>query len=140
MPGGNKNIKGTDGNTFSSTNQPANRGRKPKLFSELSKQFKDRGLEKATPQAVQELYEYLLALPLSEIIEIGSNPKEENGYPAIMRIAASELVGRKKMDILREMLDRAHGKPKQTSESTGPGGGPLQIQIINADTETESGL
>jgi hypothetical protein len=35
MPGGNKNIKGSDGNKFSSTNQPDNRGRKKKIYTIL---------------------------------------------------------------------------------------------------------
>ena len=33
--GGYKKIKGTDGNTFSSTNQPANRGRHPSIKTQL---------------------------------------------------------------------------------------------------------
>lgn len=37
MPGGHKNIRGTDGNTFSSTNQPKNRGRK-KLLTNMAKE------------------------------------------------------------------------------------------------------
>jgi len=36
MPGGNKNIKGTDGNTFSSTNQPKKK-RGVSLVSKLKK-------------------------------------------------------------------------------------------------------
>jgi hypothetical protein len=52
---------------FSSTNQPANRGRKPKVFTQLSKDWKERGIERATPAVVQEAFEYILGLPLLDV-------------------------------------------------------------------------
>ena len=115
MPGGYKNIRGTDGNTFSSTNQPAhNPGRPPRVFSQMAKEFKDRGIEKATPEAVKEAYEYLLALTLLEVIEIAGTPKDEkNDYPVIVRACAQELTGKRKRDILNDMLNRAHGTARQ---------------------------
>lgn len=114
MPGGHKNIKGTDGNTFSSTNQPDNRGRKPKLFSQLSAEWRGAGIEQATPERVKESFEFLLALTLSEIREISGDPKDDkNNMPMIIRLAAKELIGRNAQGILKEMLDRAHGKSKQ---------------------------
>lgn len=129
MPGGNKNIKGTDGNTFSSTNQPANRGRKPKVFTQLSKDWQARGIERATSHAIAEAFEYLLALPLSEVKEIAGRADDEaNDMPMAVRLAAKELLGRRSLEILKEMLDRAHGKPRQAVEHSGKDGGEIQVK------------
>ena len=129
MPGGNKNIKGTDGNTFSSTNQPANRGRKPKVFTQLSKDWQARGIERATSHAIAEAFEYLLALPLTEVKEIAGRADDDaNDMPMAVRLAAKELLGRRSLEILKEMLDRAHGKPRQAVEHSGKDGGEIQVK------------
>lgn len=122
MPGGRGNIRPEDGKPFSTDYQPpTNPGRPVKLFSALAKQFRERGIERATPEAVKEAYEYLLALPLTEIIEISGYPKVENDYPAILRLAAKEMTGKRGIEILKEMLDRAHGKAKQAMDVTSQG-------------------
>lgn len=119
MPGGNKNIRGTDGNTFSSTNQPPNRGRKARVFSQLAKEWKERGIEQATPEAVKEAFQYVLALHLLDVKDISGKVEDEtNDMPMVVRLAAKELLGKKSLDILREMLDRAHGKSRQNVDVT----------------------
>lgn len=97
-------------------------GRPKKVFSVIIAEMKERGIEPATPSNVADIYQYLLALPLSEIIKIAGSPKEENGLPAIMRIAAKELIGKRGLEIMKEMLDRANGKPKQVTELSNPDG------------------
>jgi hypothetical protein len=117
MPGGDKAIRPEDGKQFSSTYQPPNRGRKARVFSRLAKEWKERGIEKATPEAVKEAFEYLLALHLLEVREISGKPDDEqNEMPMVIRLAAKELLGRRSLEILREMLDRAHGKSKQSAD------------------------
>lgn len=129
MPGGKSNIKGTDGNTFSSTNQPANRGRKPKVFTQLSKDWQARGIERATSHAIAEAFEYLLALPLTEVKEIAGRADDEaNDMPMAVRLAAKELLGRRALDIFKEMLDRSHGKPRQAIEHSGKDGAEIQVK------------
>ena len=119
MPGGNKNITGADGNTFSSTNQPPNRGRKARVFSQLAKEWKERGIEQATPEAVKEAFQYVLALPLLDVKDISGKVEDEtNDMPMVVRLAAKELLGKKSLEILREMLDRAHGKSRQNVDVT----------------------
>lgn len=118
MAGGNKAIKPEDGKQFSSTYQPLRNGRKPKVFSQIAKEFQAAGIERATPEIVAEAYEYLLALPLSDILEISGNPKIENDMPSLMRLAAKEMTGKRGIEILKEMLDRAHGKSKQSVDHT----------------------
>lgn len=119
MPGGNKNITGADGNTFSSTNQPPNRGRKARVFSQLAKEWKERGIEQATPEAVKEAFQYVLALHLLDVKDISGKVEDEtNDMPMVVRLAAKELLGKKSLDILREMLDRAHGRSRQNVDVT----------------------
>lgn len=130
-------VDGAEGNTFSSTNQPPNRGRKPRIFSQLSKEWQERGIERATPDAVKEVYEYLLALTLQEVIEIAGKPTDANDHPAIMRVAAAELIGKRKREILNDMLDRAHGRAKQAVEYTGKDGGALDINIKSDNLTTD---
>jgi len=132
MPGGANAIRPEDNPKPWQPGQSGNpNGRPVKLFSALAKEFKERGIERATAKTVQEAYEYLLALPLSEIIEISGNPKIENDYPSILRIAAKEMVGKRGIEILREMLDRAHGKARQAIDHT-TGGEPIAVNPLAA--------
>lgn len=111
---------------FSTTNQPANRGRKPKVFTQLSKDWQARGIERATSHAIAEAFEYLLALPLSEVKEIAGRADDEaNDMPMAVQLAAKELLGKRAIEIFKEMLDRAHGKSMQRQEVSGPDGTPL---------------
>lgn len=115
MPGGKANIKHEDGTPFSTTNQPPNRGRKARVFSQLAKEWKERGIEQATPEAVKEAFQYVLALHLLDVKDISGKVEDEtNDMPMVVRLAAKELLGKKSLEILREMLDRAHGKAKQS--------------------------
>ena len=114
-------MKAEDGKPWQPGQSGNPNGRPVKLFSALAREFKERGIERATAATVAEAYEYLLALPLSEIIAISGTPKEENDYPAILRIAAKEMVGKRGIEILREMLDRAHGKARQAIDHTSGG-------------------
>jgi hypothetical protein len=102
---------------FSSTNQPPNRGRKARVFSQLAKEWKERGIEQATPEAVKEAFQYVLALHLLDVKDISGKVEDEtNDMPMVVRLAAKELLGKKSLEILREMLDRAHGKSKQSTD------------------------
>lgn len=118
MPGGDKNIRPEDNpKPFTPDNQPPNRGRKPKIFSQIAKEFKARGIEPATPEAVKEAYEYILALTLLEVLEIAGTPKDEtNNYPMLVRLVAQEVTGKRKREMLNDMLDRAHGKARQSTD------------------------
>ena len=141
MPGGKGKITGSDGNTFSSENQPAHRGRKPKVFSELAAEYKERGIEKATPEAVKEAFEYLFALPDDEIQGISNGIKPD--YPVLIVICAKQMTDKRTMGkVLETMLDRAHGKPKQAMEHTGKDGEtliPQQTTVLEIKYRGENG-
>ena len=115
MPGGDKAIRPEDGKQFSSEYQPANKGRKPKVFTEIFREFKAQGYEQATEEHIRTSYQQLLALPLQEIIRIAGTPKEDNGYPSVMRLMARSLLDPKKSaEVIEKMLDRANGRPKSS--------------------------
>lgn len=134
MPGGKGNIKSSDGRPFSSTNQPANRGRKVKTFSQIARDWQGRGIERATPEVVIEAFEFLLALPLSELKTIAKDgidiQSDETGeVPSIIQMAAEEMTGKRKREILGEMLDRAHGKATQKQEHSTKNGSLIEVGI-----------
>lgn len=89
-------------------------GRPVKLFSEISAEWKARGIERATPERIVEVFEYLLALPKEELLQMASGAGES--YPSVAQIAAEEMTGKRKREILADMLDRAHGRATQKSE------------------------
>lgn len=93
-------------------------GRPVKLFSEIAAEWKARGVERATPERVIETFEYLLAVPFEELREMASGTGD-NAYPAIVQIAAEEMTGKRKLEIMRDMLDRAHGKSMQRQQMSG---------------------
>ena len=123
-------VSAEDGKQFSTTNQPPNRGRKARVFSQLAKEWAARGIEQATPEAVKEAFQYVLALHLLDVKDISGKVEDEtNDMPMVVRLAAKELLGKKSLEILREMLDRAHGKSKQSVEHTGKNSGPISFDV-----------
>lgn len=130
-------VNADEGKQFSTDYQPPNRGRKARVFSQLAKEWKERGIERATPEAVKEAFEYVLALHLLDVKDISGKIEDEtNDMPMVVRLAAKELLGKKSLEILREMLDRAHGKAKQAVEHTGKNNGPISLSF---DVEKLSG-
>ena len=114
-------------------------GRPPKLVSYVIEELKDEGYTGVTKLDVKEAFEYLLNLPIDKVIEISGNLKDkDNKYPALMRMVAKEMLGKRGQWMLRDMLDRAHGQSKQEVDMTS-GGEPLSfgalLKEIDGDTK-----
>lgn len=122
-----------DGRPFKKGQSGNPRGRPKKVFSTIIAEMKDRGIEPATPSNVSDIFQYLLALPLSDVMDIAGNPKEENDLPAIMRLAAKELLGKRGLEIMKEMLDRANGKAKSNVDVTTKGESLNEKRIMFSD-------
>lgn len=120
---------------FTSTNQPPNAGRKPRVFSQIALEFRNRGIERATPEAVAEVYEYLLALPIDELSDIAHGLNKTDDLPAIMSLAAQEMKGKRAIEIVKEMLDRAHGKAINRHEVGGKNGGAIKMDFSKLSNE-----
>jgi len=89
-------------------------GGRKKTLRIITEQLKQEGCEPVKPYQVMEAFELLLGLTFDELKKIaGSTGDKENKYPALVRIAAIELLGKKKAEYVEKMLDRAHWKPTQ---------------------------
>lgn len=98
-------------------------GRPRKMVSQILKELAAGGLEPVSPRMVKDTFEAMLGLTLSEILKIaGKGPGDENQYPALMRLVAREMMGKRGMEMLEKMLDRAHGKAVQGMEFGGQSG------------------
>lgn len=106
---------------FTSENQPEKNGRPPKTLTKVMQELKDSGYERVTASMVMEAYELLLGLDEEQLKETITDKSK----PMLIRIVGSAMGSKKGADMLEKMLDRAHGKPKQTSELSGLNGEPL---------------
>lgn len=136
MPGGKSKIGPSDGveTRFKPGKSGNPKGPRVKVFSQIAREYQERGIEKATDQVVKEAFEYLLALPIPEILEIAGNPKAEalnpkleNGMPALLRLMSKDMMGKQGLAAIKEMLNRAHGTPAPKSD------GISQIHVTFAD-------
>jgi len=111
MPGGFKNIKPSDGKEtqFSSTNQPKNRGRKPKIYTVL----KEMGYG---AEDVKLAFGELAFYGTKDLQEVANDEER----PIIVRIVASSfLEAYKNKDYVkvREIMEHIIGKAVQPSET-----------------------
>lgn len=117
---------------FSSTNQPANRGRKPKL----------KNLPPDAREKITEALWHALSLPdqktAAEYLNKTARELPEYGY--LIQVYAKGMMGKNGIAYVADLLDRILGKPKQTADFTlgaKPGTG---IQVTLADPEAVAGL
>ena len=87
-------------------------GRPPKTLTGVLKNLKDAGYERVTVAGVVEAYELLMGLDEDAIKKITKDKKE----PMIMRIVGKAMLSPRGTDMIKEMMNRAHGKPKQTTD------------------------
>lgn len=110
MPKINKDWNPGRHTQFSSTNQPKNRGRKPKL-----KSIPDNAREK-----VMEALYHALSLQDKETAIAYLNKKAEElpefGY--LIQVYAKGMLGKNAVAYVSDLLDRLFGKPKQVADIT----------------------
>lgn len=91
------------------------KGRPPKLITTTIKELKEQGYQPATAAQIKEASEVLITLDKDKLVEIGKDEMQ----PMYLRIVARELLGKKGLDVMNTILDRAHGKAKQSVEHSG---------------------
>lgn len=96
-------------------------GRPKKLMTEVIEELKNAGYDRVTSGMIIEVFEMLLGIDQERMKEIVNDPKR----PMSVRIVAKAMLSPKGFDILEKVLNRVHGKPKQSHEITGPEGSPL---------------
>ena len=116
MGGGRGKITGKDGKLFSSTNQPKNRGRKPKIYTVL----KEQGFGK---DDIKTAFGELAFYTLPELKKVGKDPKT----PIIVRIVANQLEAalndsdwNKIKDIIEHVIGKASDNNTAQDTTTTP--------------------
>lgn len=88
-------------------------GRPPKVMTTILKEFAELGYKRVSPSEIIETYEFLLGMDLNRLKEIASDEKQ----PMMTRIVVKAMLSPKGAEMLDKMMDRAHGKAIQKSES-----------------------
>ena len=123
-----KKAKGFDKNP----NNINRKGRPRRLVSSIIQDLKEKGIVQVKAIDIVEAFEMLFNLESKEIAEIANN----DSNPYFIRRVAKEMLSGKGFDIIERMIDRVHGKPKQSTELTGKDGKDLippsikEIEII----------
>ena len=118
---------------FSSTNQPANRGRKPKLKS----------IPPDAREKVLEVMWHALTLPdqktAMDYLKREANELPQYGY--LIQCYAKGMMGKNSILYISDILDRLFGKPKQVTDITadiGTGEAPI-IVFRDASGKSQEG-
>lgn len=95
---------------FSSTNQPKNNGRKPKLYTQLKEVYK------ISQEEYRNVVLYLMQLSKAEVVKLA---KAEDTPIWVVTICEAFLADIEKgtFYILSDLTDRVYGKPKQVTEN-----------------------
>lgn len=88
----------------------SNGGRPPKLLSTIVAELKAKGYERATANNVVEAFETLLNVTQEDLEEM----VKDKSQPMSLRIVGKAMLTAKGFEVLQAMMDRAHGRPKQS--------------------------
>ena len=102
------------------------KGRPRRLVSSIIQDLKEKGIVQVKAIDIVEAFEMLFNLESKEIAEIANN----DSNPYFIRRVAKEMLSGKGFDIIERMIDRVHGKPKQSTDITG------QIDVIWKEEKT----
>jgi len=131
MSKGNKGIEVKDGiETQFQKGQSGNPyGRPPRLVSQVLRDVKAEGMEAVTPAQVSDVISVLLNYSVEQVLAIS----KDKTLPILIQRTARRFAGSSDKDwdtVLRDNLDRAHGKAKQSVEHTGKEGAPIQFENV----------
>ena len=88
-------------------------GPKPKLVTDVLNDLKEKGYKPVTREQIVATYQTLLILPELELMDMA----KDKDQPMLNRIIAKAILGGKGFENIEKMLDRAHGKPTQKTET-----------------------
>lgn len=103
-------------------------GRPRKLVSHINKELSDLGYEVCRMNDIKDAYLTLINLPLSEVSKIAA--KDTDDYPILYKLVAKELTGKRGMEMLDRLLDRAIGKAQTKVDVTSDGNEIKQTPTI----------
>lgn len=102
-------------------------GRPPLLLSTIVAELRAKGYERATSGTVADAFETLLNVPEDVLKTMVTDPKA----PMSVRIVGKAMLTAKGWEVLEAMLDRAHGRPKQSTDLT-TNGKEIIVRFIDA--------
>lgn len=108
-------------------------GRKPTTTTQIIRELVGKGYEPVTPTMIVDAYQLLITLTLDEVKAAATN----ESYPMYVRILCREMLKDKGSDLLEKMLDRAHGKAKQSTDITTQGGPVYQMPDFSQYSKKE---
>lgn len=110
-------VKGRNGGTLHALEkgETANPdGRPPKLLSTIVSELRAQGYERASSANVVDAFETLLNVPEDVLAEM----VKDKSKPMSLRIVGKAMLTAKGWEVLQAMLDRAHGRAKQSTDIT----------------------
>jgi hypothetical protein len=87
------------------------------------------GMEAVSPSQVADVISVLLNYSVEQVVAIS----KDKTLPILIQRTARRFAGSSDKDwdtVLRDNLDRAHGKAKQSVEHTGKEGAPIQFENV----------
>ena len=110
---------------------PGGPGRPPKLATTVIRALKDQGIARVDRTEVDELICRLQNLSRKELVKLAN----ADDTPMVVALIARGMAGAKGHEFLvRDLWDRAHGRPMQALDHT-TDGKPLQPATINITRE-----
>ena len=111
-----KQVPARNGGTLTRPEKgdPGGPGRPPLLLSTIVAELRAKGYERATAGTVADAFETLLNVPEDVLKTMVGDPKA----PMSVRIVGKAMLTAKGWEVLQAMLDRAHGKAKQSLDHT----------------------
>lgn len=100
--------------TLMEKGDPGGPGRPPLLLSTIVAELRAKGYERATANQVADAFETLLNVPEDVLAEM----VKDKTKPMSLRIVGKSMLTAKGWEVLQAMLDRAHGKAKQSMDLT----------------------
>lgn len=106
---------------------PGGPGRPPRLLSTIVAELKAKGYQRATAGTVVEAFEMLMNVPEDVLADM----VKDKSQPMSLRIVGKSMLTAKGWEVLQAMMDRAHGKARQSLDVSGElkGAEPPRVTI-----------